>query len=262
MDLSDWKAAFIKLARGVTIDEVALVGASIHPISVDGSINQARDGGFDNWQTAELIARLLRDAVRNGELYVEEAYIPDPEWYGSRTVVPGNKLQTYLRNNRFPAVQGAKFQGGEVWEWMAYHGFIDRKYTPHEPPSRALQILREGTKQSDQIVELKRQLASVQDELASTQDEIAKLTMEKAQPVELHPTAERHAVNREKVLTAAIYAKHKWPDECGDTATDWAETVYNHEATLFEDGKSSLSLQIMTGILSEAMETGRPRKKK
>ena len=166
MDLSDWKAAFIKLARGVTIDEVALVGASIHPISVDGSINQARNGGFDNWQTAELIARLLRDAVRNGELYVEEAYIAYLEGY---TVVPGNKLQTFLRDNRSSGVQGAKFQGGEVWEWMAYHGFIDPKYA--EPPrslgtERIIRAMNADKEQSDQIAELKRQLAFAQDELA------------------------------------------------------------------------------------------------
>jgi hypothetical protein len=76
-----------------------------------------------------------------------------------------------------------------------------------------------------------------------------------------HPTAERHASNREKVLAAAIYAKHKWPNECGDVAISWAETLSNHEGTLFEAGTAPLSLEIMAGILSEAMETGRPRKK-
>ena len=76
-----------------------------------------------------------------------------------------------------------------------------------------------------------------------------------------HPTAERHASNREKVLAAAIYAKHKWPNECGDAAISWAETLSNHEGTLFEDGVAPLSVGIIAGILSEAMETGRPRKK-
>ena len=169
MDLSDWKAAFIKLAKGVTIDEVALVGASIHPISVEGSIMQARTGGFDNWQTAELIARLLRDAVLNDELIVKEAYVSSPGWYGSSEVVPGNKLQDYLRANGFPAVQGAKFHGREVWEWMAYHGFIDPKYAkPLRSPGtdRIIRAMSADKEQSAQIVELKRQLASAQDELA------------------------------------------------------------------------------------------------
>ena len=174
MDLSDWKAAFIKLARGVTIDEVALVGASIHPISVDGSINQARNGGFDNWQTAELIARLLRDAVRNGELYVEEAYIAYLEGY---TVVPGNKLQTFLRDNRSSGVQGAKFQGGEVWEWMAYHGFIDPKYAePLRSPGtdriiRAMNAADKEKEQSAQVAELKSQLEQAHKELARIKSE-------------------------------------------------------------------------------------------
>lgn len=169
MDLSDWKAAFIKLAKGVTIDEVALVGASIHPISVEGSIIQARTGGFDNWQTAELIARLLRDAVLNDELIVKEAYVSSPRWYGSSEVVPGNKLQDYLRANGFPAVQGAKFHGREVWEWMAYHGFIDFKYAePLRSPGtdRVIRAMNADKEQSAQIVELKRLLASAQDELA------------------------------------------------------------------------------------------------
>lgn len=169
MDLSDWKAAFIKLAKGVTIDEVALVGASIHPISVEGSIRQARDGGFDNWQTAELIARLLRDAVLNDELIVKEAYVSSQEWYGSREVVPGNKLQDYLRANGFPAVQGAKFHDREVWEWMAYQGFIDPKYAePLRSPGteRIIRAMNADKEQSAQIVELKRLLASTQEELA------------------------------------------------------------------------------------------------
>lgn len=169
MDLSDWKAAFIKLAKGVTIDEVALVGASIHPISVEGSIMQARTGGFDNWQTAELIARLLRDAVLNDELIVKEAYVSSPGWYGSSEVVPGNKLQDYLRANGFPAVQGAKFHGREVWVWMAYHGFIDPKYAePLRSPGtdRIIRAMNADKEQSAQIVELKRLLASAQDELA------------------------------------------------------------------------------------------------
>lgn len=169
MDLSDWKAAFIKLAKGVTIDEVALVGASIHPISVDGSIVQARRGGFDNWQTAELIARLLMDAVLNDELIVKEAYVSSIELYGVMEVVPGNKLQDHLRANGFPAVQGAKFHGREAWEWMAYQGFIDPKYAePLRSPGTEslLRAMNADKEQSAQIVELKRQLASTQDELA------------------------------------------------------------------------------------------------
>lgn len=177
MDLSDWKAAFIKLAKGVTIDEVALVGASIHPISVEGSIMQARTGGFDNWQTAELIARLLRDAVLNDELIVKEAYVSSIELYGVREVVPGNKLQDHLRANGFPAVQGAKFHGREVWEWMAYHGFIDPKYAePLRSPGtdriiRAMNAADKEKEQSAQVAELKSQLEQAHKELARIKSE-------------------------------------------------------------------------------------------
>lgn len=77
--------------------------------------------------------------------------------------------------------------------------------------------------------------------------------------------AERHAVNRELILAAAIHAKIKWPDECGNTAKEWAATILNHEHILFSetnDGKAILADQQIERILGSAMNYGRPHKSK
>lgn len=77
--------------------------------------------------------------------------------------------------------------------------------------------------------------------------------------------AERHAVNREIILAAAIYAKITWPDECGTTAKEWAATILNHEHTLFRDtngGQAILADQQIERILGAAMNSGRPHKSK
>ncbi|MFQ2156403.1 hypothetical protein ACK33E_08190 [Aeromonas hydrophila] len=75
-----------------------------------------------------------------------------------------------------------------------------------------------------------------------------------------HPTAERFAVNREKVLAAAIYAREKWPDECKD-ATAWAAVLLNHSFALFETEEPPISQEQMCRQLSEALRRGRPYRK-
>ena len=169
MDLSDWKAVFIKLAKVVTIDEVALVGASIQPLVVDSLIPRAFDRGFDNAQTAAMIARTLRDAVCAGDLPVYSVVVEDAFRPGWSTSLPGELLPDFLRKTRFPNVVDAEFSGHEIWQWMAYHGFIDPKYA--KPPrslgtERIIRAMNADKEQSDQIAELKRQLAFAQDELA------------------------------------------------------------------------------------------------
>ncbi|HDO1358309.1 TPA: hypothetical protein P2Q89_003827 [Aeromonas veronii] len=72
-----------------------------------------------------------------------------------------------------------------------------------------------------------------------------------------HPTAEHHATKREAVLAAAIYAKKAWLNECGTTYVAWATAISNHEATLFDEGKAPLSIEIMAKLLSSAMKTGK-----
>lgn len=77
--------------------------------------------------------------------------------------------------------------------------------------------------------------------------------------------AERHAINREIILAAAIYAKKTWPDECGNTAKEWATTILNHEHILFSEtngGKAILADQQIERILGSAMNHGRPHKSK
>ncbi|MGY3852270.1 hypothetical protein ACW5W8_05350 [Aeromonas aquatilis] len=86
-------------------------------------------------------------------------------------------------------------------------------------------------------------------------------------PKEIKPNgvAERHAVNREIILAAAIYAKRTWPDECGTTAKEWAATILNHEHVLFSEtnsGKAILADQQIERILGAAMNSGRPHKSK
>ncbi|MFB3241104.1 hypothetical protein Q7C15_20235 [Aeromonas salmonicida] len=83
-----------------------------------------------------------------------------------------------------------------------------------------------------------------------------------------HPIAEYHAANRERVLAAAIYAERNqdWQDEPHCSADAWASKVINHEGSLFDapagqSGKCPLSQRKVAELLSEAIKSGRIRKK-
>ncbi|HHJ4201161.1 TPA: hypothetical protein ACQJJO_002083 [Aeromonas veronii] len=75
-----------------------------------------------------------------------------------------------------------------------------------------------------------------------------------------HPTAERKAINRERVLAAAIHARERWPDECR-TATSWAETLVNHSMNLFGTIEPPYSHEHMARLLGRAMNDGQPYRK-
>lgn len=80
-----------------------------------------------------------------------------------------------------------------------------------------------------------------------------------------HAQAERHAAKREVILTAAIHAKHRWPDECGNTPKSWTKAIYDHEIELFRttnDGVIPLSLERIELILVDAINKGIPHKSK
>jgi len=90
-----------------------------------------------------------------------------------------------------------------------------------------------------------------------------------ARPIEnmstSHLQTERHAANREIILSAAIYAQNHWPEECGETAKGWARAVCDHEHELFRDtnnGKAPLSEQKIERILGSAINKGAPYKSK
>lgn len=68
---------------------------------------------------------------------------------------------------------------------------------------------------------------------------------------ETNTKIEEFASIREQVLVAAIYAKHKWPDEC-KSATAWADALYQHSNELFGGDKTPLSQDTMSRMLSSA----------
>lgn len=74
------------------------------------------------------------------------------------------------------------------------------------------------------------------------------------------PEQSHHGITREDILAAAIHAKERWPDECGNTAAKWARTIEDHEAELFESKKIPLSLEKITRILGAAMNRGKSHK--
>lgn len=76
-----------------------------------------------------------------------------------------------------------------------------------------------------------------------------------------HPTAERHAVNRESILAAAIHIKQEKPDECGTTATKWAEALEQHAHRYWNNAQPPLSREKIEQVLSAAMKDGKPHKK-
>lgn len=67
-----------------------------------------------------------------------------------------------------------------------------------------------------------------------------------------HHSAERHAVNREAVLKAAMYCKEHFPDNC-KTYVDWAETI-DQKAPLFwpETSAPPLTRNKIERLLGEA----------
>jgi len=84
---------------------------------------------------------------------------------------------------------------------------------------------------------------------------------DKPAQTQIHPTAERFAVTREKVFAAAICAKERWPEDCGSTARDWANVIENHSANLFGGANNApLSVEVMERLLGAAMSTGEVRK--
>lgn len=135
MDLTDWKDAFIKLSRRVTIDEAALVAASINPLLVNSSISEAMRGGFDNWERAVLVARLLQDAVLDMQIEAVSATFHVENWSAGQAELILNPRQ-YIEENPLCVLLNATFRGHEVWQWMVYHGLIDPKYDEQYSPSR------------------------------------------------------------------------------------------------------------------------------
>ena len=77
----------------------------------------------------------------------------------------------------------------------------------------------------------------------------------------VHHSAERHAVNREAVLAAAINLKHKHPELCGDTARQWAGALEQYAHRYWDEGQPPLSLQKIEELLGSAMNSGMPHKK-
>ncbi|QTL95321.1 hypothetical protein [Aeromonas jandaei] len=72
-----------------------------------------------------------------------------------------------------------------------------------------------------------------------------------------HHVTEFSSTIRELVLSAAIYAKDKWPERCNNS-TLWAQTVTEEALALFGSKNAPLSLDLITRILSSAIKRGRP----
>lgn len=73
--------------------------------------------------------------------------------------------------------------------------------------------------------------------------------------------AEMHAQNRELILAVAIRAQHRYKNEFIDNATLWAQTIVDHEHTLFKSQKAPLSVDKIAKILAKAMYHGEVDKK-
>lgn len=179
MDLTDWKDTFIKLTKKVTIDEAALVAASINPFSVNSSILDATNGGFDSWPTAKMVARLLRDAVAVGDIAVIEASIDTCQGYNE--ILSGDTLLQHMDSNPSHRISNATFLGKDVWQWMVYHRLIDLKYGEGYSPSRDRLIAIMSADRASQnatdhngehIQNLTKQIAELTERLQQAEKEI------------------------------------------------------------------------------------------
>lgn len=124
MALLCWRRNFIDLVDNVTIDEAALVAASINPVEVDSSVETARIGGFDGWQKAAEIARLLRDAITSRSIHATEVHV---EVSGYDYVTSQNKLRFAPKGTKPPAlyIKQATFRASEVWFWLGARSLIE-----------------------------------------------------------------------------------------------------------------------------------------
>lgn len=134
MILTDWKETFIRLVRRVTLDEAALVAASIDPAEVGSSVGNGKRGGFDNWQRAELVARLLREAVASGNIYAIEASVDTCQ--GFNHILKGSDLRRHMDKNPSHRINSATFQATDVWLWMARRGLIEPEYVEFHAVTR------------------------------------------------------------------------------------------------------------------------------
>ncbi|MFH7526536.1 hypothetical protein AB2J22_13210 [Aeromonas sp. A5] len=123
MALTDWKEIFINLVKIVTLDEAALVAASINPVEVGGLVDNAKLGEFDNWQKAVLVARLLRDAVASDNIQALEAHVDT--LHGCCNLMDYSSLCRHMKKNPSHRIERAKFRASEVWIWLARKKLIE-----------------------------------------------------------------------------------------------------------------------------------------
>lgn len=80
-------------------------------------------------------------------------------------------------------------------------------------------------------------------------------------PEKAHGNAKRYSSHREQVLAFAIYCKERYTEQCGNTATQWAEVI-DEKAGLFwkKDARPPLSRGQIERLLREALTMGNKTK--
>jgi len=74
-----------------------------------------------------------------------------------------------------------------------------------------------------------------------------------AKPKNVHGNSKRYSSNREQVLAFAIYCKDKFPDICGDHATEWAIAIDEKALLRWKSGQPPLSRGQIENLLRNAM---------
>lgn len=74
-----------------------------------------------------------------------------------------------------------------------------------------------------------------------------------AKSKKVHRNAERYSSNREQILAFAIYCKDKFPDICGDHATEWAIAIDEKALLRWKSGQPPLSRGQIENLLRNAM---------
>jgi hypothetical protein len=77
----------------------------------------------------------------------------------------------------------------------------------------------------------------------------------------VHPTAERHAANREPILIAALAVLAKYPEQCKDNGEVSASKIYSvmmdKSLIWFEDGEPPLEERTIKEMINSALNTVR-----
>ena len=167
--------------RYITADEAALAIAGIDPAWVNDSVQSAIDGNYIGWEMARDVKKSIVEAVCDGDISANRIFNKTTK-DGRFSYQLKRSLSGRILNPEH--INSIELKAIELWPWLHRIGWLNEPIeSPYskgngsiDPKSdelprtpgieRIIRAMDADKEQSDQIAELKRQLAFAQDELA------------------------------------------------------------------------------------------------